>query len=57
MDFYRVLMFPSKTGMATKVWGIFARFPYFKMYYFVPTPQLNKSILRNVKEVENVKVI
>ena len=27
------------------------------MYYFVPTPELNKNKLRNVKEMENVKVI
>ena len=27
------------------------------MYDFVPTPELNKNKLRNVKEMENVKVI
>lgn len=27
------------------------------MYYIVPTAELNKNKLRNVKEMENVKVI
>lgn len=56
MDFfYRVLMFPHKIGMATKGMRYFARFLCFKMYYFVPTPKLNKNKLRIVKEMENIK--
>lgn len=33
-----------------KMWAILARFPYFKMYYFVPTPKLNKNKLRNLRD-------
>lgn len=48
-------MFPHKIGMATKGMRYFARFLCFKMYYFVPTPKLNKNKLRIVKEMENIK--
>ena len=50
-------MFPNKICMVTKVWVIFARFLYFEMYYFVPTPELNKTKLRDVKEMEKFKGI